>query len=117
MKILPFTPETAQPLTAYGSHHALIKRVLRTSTCHAVIIYIEAGGVVAYHQAVENQLFMVVDGEGWVRGDSEERIAIQSGQAAFWVAGEYHESGSDTGMTAIVLEGPDLEPFPPKPAG
>jgi hypothetical protein len=31
-------------------------------------------------------------------------------QAAFWEPGEEHESGSETGMVALVIEGDSLNP-------
>jgi hypothetical protein len=56
------------------------------------------------------QLFLVLAGEGWVRGAESDRIQIEPGQAAFWTTGEWHESGSETGMTAVVIESPALDP-------
>lgn len=76
----------------------------------AVVIRIEAGGVLGHHPAATNQLFCVVQGEGWVRGEEEERTPVRAGQAAFWTRGEGHESGSQGGMTALVLEGDALDP-------
>ena len=56
-----------------------------------------------------DQLFVVVQGSGWVRGEEAERTVIEPGTAAFWTAEEWHESGSETGMMAIVVEGNALE--------
>lgn len=61
-------------------------------------------GVIGYHQATIPQLFLVVAGQGWVRGQTEERIPISRGEAAFWEAGEWHETGTDNGLSAVVLE-------------
>jgi hypothetical protein len=74
-------------------------------------MYVGSKGVIGYHQAVTPQLFLIVEGKGWVRGgSSDERMPIGMGQAAFWEKGEWHESGTDTGMTAIVMEGETLIP-------
>jgi quercetin dioxygenase-like cupin family protein len=73
-------------------------------------MHIPAGGVVGYHQASVPQLFLVVAGEGWVRGEAPERTKVTTDYAAFWETGEWHESGSDAGMTAIVIEGEELHP-------
>lgn len=51
------------------------------------------------------QLFCIVAGSGWVSGEDGTRVPIRTGEAAWWDRGEIHESGTDTGMTAIVLEG------------
>lgn len=71
---------------------------------HAVVIEIGAGGVVGRHPAVFAQLFVVVRGSGWVSGSDAEREPIATGEAVLWDAGEEHESGSEEGMTALVLE-------------
>jgi len=71
---------------------------------------IGVGGVVGYHQAVGPQLFLVVEGAGWARGEGPERRTIRAGQAAFWEDGEGHESGSEQGLVAIVIEGENLNP-------
>ena len=75
-------------------------------------MHIGPGGVVGFHQATVPQLFVVVAGEGWVRGPEAERTPIRPYQAAFWTAGEWHESGSDTGMTALAIEGDGVDPAP-----
>lgn len=77
---------------------------------HIGCMYLEEGGLVGYHEAVVNQLFFVVQGEGWVRGESDEKVQIQAGEAAFWQKNEGHEAGTDTSMTAIVLEAEGLDP-------
>src|SRR5262249_32740729 len=67
-------------------------------------------GRVGYHQAVGPQLFLVMQGSGWVRDETSERIPISAGTAAYWTDGEGHESGSESGMIVIVLEGETLDP-------
>ncbi len=42
----------------------------------------------------------------------DRRRRDRSLDAAFWEAGEEHESGSEDGMTVIVLEG-DVAPYLP----
>jgi quercetin dioxygenase-like cupin family protein len=68
------------------------------------VIEIAPGGIVGRHPAVVPQLFVVVRGSGWVSGADGEREPVEAGDAVLWEQGEEHESGSDTGMTAIVLE-------------
>ena len=55
----------------------------------------------------------MVEGEGWVRGPDGERVPVTAGKAVYWEAGEEHESGSDSGMTAIVVEAERLIPHLP----
>jgi quercetin dioxygenase-like cupin family protein len=72
------------------------------------VIDVEPGGVVGRHPAVVAQLFVVVRGSGWVSGGDGGREEIASGEAVLWDAGEEHESGSEEGMTALVLEAESL---------
>jgi len=73
-----------------------------------VVIELAPGGVVARHPAAAEQLFAVVSGTGWVSGDDGDRIPIRAGEAVAWDPGEEHESGSDEGMTALVVEAESL---------
>ena len=72
--------------------------------------YLNPGGVIEYHQAPGQQLYVVVMGEGWVRGEANERTPIHANRVAFWQKGEWHESGTETGMTAIIIEGENIDP-------
>ena len=74
-----------------------------------MVIEIAPGGVVARHPAVVPQLFVVVSGSGLVSGADGEREPIEAGEAVLWEQGEEHESGSDKGMTALVLEAESLD--------
>jgi quercetin dioxygenase-like cupin family protein len=95
----------------FSSSHLTLSRVVRLA-CQAQIVcmYLGPKGLVGFHQATVQQIFLVVDGSGWVRGEAPERVPIAAGRAAFWEAGEWHESGSETGMTAIVIESESLDP-------
>jgi quercetin dioxygenase-like cupin family protein len=75
---------------------------------HALVLDVEPGGVVGRHPAVVPQLFVVVRGSGWVSGGNGEREPIVAGEVVLWEAGEEHESGSEAGMTALVLESESL---------
>ena len=94
-------------VTAPGSVSARVKRL--APQAHAVVIEIGPGGVVGRHPAVVPQFFVVVSGSGWVSGADGKREPIEAGDAVLWEQGEEHESGSDEGMTALVLEGEALD--------
>ncbi len=98
--------EGEREVTASGSISARVRRL--AAATHAVVIEIAPGGVVGRHPAAVAQLFVVVRGSGWVSGADGEREPIEPGQGVVWEQGEEHESGSDTGMTALVLEGESL---------
>ncbi len=111
MKIYSFGPEVGRSLTDFGSRKAQITPVVKTETATSLVcIRLDAGGVVGYHPAATNQLLLVVAGEGWVWGATAERTAIIAGEAAFWTTSEFHETGTDQGMMAVVIEGDDVDP-------
>jgi quercetin dioxygenase-like cupin family protein len=111
MEIFRFDPEVGKSIDRYDSSGFIISRVIHLFD-EAVVncAYVSSGGVIGYHQATLSQLFLVVQGEGWVRSESNERFSIQAGQAAYWKRGEWHESGTKTGMTAIMIEGGEFDP-------
>ncbi len=51
-----------------------------------------------------------MNGEGYVRGENEEYVKVQAGDAVFWERDEWHETKSMIGLTAIVIESEELNP-------
>lgn len=89
----------------------LTEPIARGAPFQAACFRLEPGGVIGRHPASVEQLLVVVEGSGWVSGADGERRPIAAGEAAFWEPGEEHETTSDEGLTAIVIEGPALRPF------
>lgn len=113
MRLFQYGEETARQITQFGSKNVGFIPVARPSEgLRVALMEIQPSGVVGYHQAVGNQLFMILRGTGWVTGEDRRRVAVSPGFAALWVDGEWHESGSDEGMLALVIEGESLEPPP-----
>jgi quercetin dioxygenase-like cupin family protein len=101
----------------FGSAGAFATRIAHGGQSAAVrvtCLTVEPGGVLGTHPAVGGQVFLIVAGSGWVSGADGRRIALEAGQGARWDEGEIHTSGSDTGFTAIAVEGPTLEIFEPE---
>lgn len=92
----------------------LIAHGERSGQTRVTCLTIEAGGVIGEHPAAGGQLFLVVAGAGWVSGPDGRRLEIRAGQGVRWDSEERHASGSETGLTAIAVEGPDLEIFGPE---
>ncbi|WP_257347586.1 cupin domain-containing protein [Pseudalkalibacillus decolorationis] len=110
MKIYRFDQEVGKHITQFDSSFIMSRVVAADEPAHIGCMHIKAEGIVGYHKAVSDQLFLVVAGEGWVRGEEDEKTKIKTGEVAFWEDGEWHESGTDTGMTAIVIESTNLDP-------
>lgn len=113
MEILKFGKELAKKIDNYDSISAYYSKIMRTdSPTNIGFINIEQGGIIGYHKAPVPQLFLVLEGEGWIEGADNNRITIKSGEGVFWNKGEGHISGSDTGLTALVLQSEELKnPF------
>jgi quercetin dioxygenase-like cupin family protein len=77
----------------------------------AAVFRLGAGGRIVRHLATVPQILAVFEGSGRVSGADGEFESIRAGEAVFWAEGEEHEAVTDEGMTALVLEGPGLEPF------
>jgi quercetin dioxygenase-like cupin family protein len=111
MKIFRFDPEAGKRIGHFNSSGFILSRVVELFD-EAVVscAYLGTGGRIGYHQATIPQLFLVVKGEGWVRSETSEKTSIKAGQAAYWEKGEWHESGTETGMTTIIIEGVNFDP-------
>ena len=105
MRLFRFDAGVGREITHYGSRFRLSPLTDPEGRARAVCFHLEPGGVVGRHRAVSHQLLCVVAGEGWVSGEDGERVAISAWEAAYWREGEEHETGTGTGLTAIVLEG------------
>ncbi|MBI4758256.1 MAG: cupin [Chloroflexi bacterium] len=111
MKIFRFDPKVGRKIENFGSTNFVLSGIVHLRPDARIsCIHLSSNGIVGYHQAVTPQLFLVVQGAGWVRGETSDRIAITVGQAAFWEKGEWHESGTNTGLMAIVIESELLDP-------
>lgn len=112
MQLFRFDAAVARPITQFSSASVAIAPIARpeSSDSQLVAMHFTAGGHLGRHPARGAQLFLVVAGAGWVAGADGARMAIGAGMAALWEPDEAHESGSDQGMTAIVLEAESLDP-------
>ncbi|MBO7748520.1 cupin [Paenibacillus sp. MWE-103] len=112
MKIYAFGKAGDKTITQFDSKGASISRIIKhDKPTHIGCIHLEPGGNVGRHEATINQLFVVLNGQGWVTGKEGIAYRIKAGQAAYWEAGEAHESGTEHGMTAIVIESEQVEPL------
>ncbi len=68
------------------------------------VVRLAPGGSIGRHPTRLWLLFLVVSGRGWVSGASGDRRPLQAGEAALWSPGEDHTSGSDEGLTAVVVQ-------------
>jgi len=77
---------------------------------HVYCLYFDPGGSIGEHPAGFAQLFLVVEGQGWVAGSDGFHTPVKAGQGAYFAPGEVHSKGTDSGMTVIMVQADELEP-------
>ena len=109
MKIFDFSEKVGKQITAFQSNFIMSKIVKHQGNIHIGAMHLKENGIIGYHEAVVSQLLLIVDGEGYVCGANKEKVKVEAGQAVFWEKGEFHETSTEKGLMAIVMEAEDLE--------
>ncbi|MEU9168044.1 hypothetical protein AB0D34_09635 [Streptomyces sp. NPDC048420] len=105
MKIIDCGPDAGAGLTSFGSSGVSRIRIHGGNGLTAVnVMHLAVSGRLGRHVAPVPQVLIVVQGRGWVSGSDRSPHAIEAGQAACWAEGEEHETWTDTGMMAVVVE-------------
>ncbi|NJJ38756.1 cupin domain-containing protein [Paenibacillus apii] len=110
MELYHFSKDSGKKITQFNSDFTMSRIVQTDKPAHIGCMHLEENGVVGYHQAVVPQLLIIIKGEGDVRSKDEEYIKVQAGDAVFWEKGEWHETKTASGLTAIVIESDELKP-------
>ena len=114
MHVIDFTPERATPIPEYGSRGASAQPLADGGgEAHVYAVHIGPGGEIGPHPAGFAQLFLVVAGEGWVAGGDGERRPVRAGQGAVIARGEVHAKGSESGLSAVMIQLAQLAPAAP----
>jgi quercetin dioxygenase-like cupin family protein len=104
-----FTPQ--EELLEGATIAPLTSPLAGAAPVQAAVFRLAPGGRIVRHPATYPQILAVLEGSGRVSGADGQLEAIEAGEGVFWSEGEEHETESDEGMTALVLEAPGLEPF------
>jgi hypothetical protein len=119
LRIYRFDVEVGRKIDVFDSVNFVMSKVVRlTAEARVSCAYLGPNGRIGSHPTVVPQLLLVVQGAGWVRGEAADRIPVAIGHAVFWGQDEWHETITDTGLMAIVIEGESLDPadfMPPLP--
>lgn len=110
MEFYKFDKNSGKKISKFNSDFVMSRIIQTDKAANLGCMHLGENGIVGYHQAVVPQLLLVLNGEGSVRGKSEEYFKVESGDAVFWRKGEWHETKSEKGMTAIVIESEELQP-------
>ncbi|UNP78199.1 cupin [Bacillus nitratireducens] len=109
MKIFDFSAEVGKHISAFQSNFIMAKILNHQGNIHIGAMHLQENGIIGYHEAVVSQLLLIVDGEGYVCGADKEKVKVEAGQAVFWEKGELHETSTEKGLMAIVIESEELE--------
>jgi hypothetical protein len=89
--------------------------IFEGSPFQAAIFRVSPGGRLRRHPATVPQILAVLEGSGEVSGADAVVEPIGANEAAFWQQGEEHETTSDAGLTALIIEGEGLDRFRGRP--
>lgn len=110
MKVYRFDAAVGRKIDAFGSVNFVMSKIAHlTAEARISCAYLGPGGNIGYHQAVIDQLLLIVQGDGLVRAETEERMPVTIGHAVYWKQGEWHATTTDTGLMAIVIESEALD--------
>ncbi|SFB06276.1 MULTISPECIES: cupin [unclassified Bacillus (in: firmicutes)] len=110
MKIFRFDLGVGRKIDKFDSNFIMSRISVVEGRVHIGCMHLEAEGLIGRHEAPIPQLLLIMNGAGQVSGEDGERVNVQSGDAVFWTQGESHETVSQNGLTAIVIEGENLDP-------
>ncbi|MEK4742162.1 MULTISPECIES: cupin [unclassified Bacillus (in: firmicutes)] len=109
MKIFDFSEKVGEHISAFQSNFIMSKILKHQGNIHIGSMHLQENGIIGYQEAVVSQLLLIVDGEGYVCGADKEKVKVEAGQAVFWEKGELHETSTEKGLMAIVIESEGLE--------
>jgi quercetin dioxygenase-like cupin family protein len=108
VRVLRLAALAHRPIEAHGSRGFAIGAFGLTAEASLVTVSLRPGGVIGRHAADARQLLVVLTGDAVVAGSDRVAHALGPGEAAVWEPGEDHETRSDGGLTALMVQG-DLD--------
>jgi quercetin dioxygenase-like cupin family protein len=97
------------PVIDFGSRDAGAAELAAGSgDAHIHVVHIAAGGEIGPHVAGFGQLFLCVEGSGWVAAADGDHVSIARGQVAYIARGERHSKDSVDGLRALIIQVQDL---------
>jgi quercetin dioxygenase-like cupin family protein len=106
VRVIALEDIDGRPVPDFGSRDFAIAPI--AGAAHSSLVTLGPQGRIGRHPAAVDQLFFVLSGDAVVSGDDGEPVTVRPGQVASWRAGETHETRSDAGLVALVLEADGL---------
>ena len=116
MKLYKFDQEVGKQVSDFNSKNFYISPISRIMNEHINVMqiacmYLGKEGIIGGHLTQLTQMLIVVEGEGWVKGENRVALPIRKGQIALWESGEWHETSTNNGLMAINIESDQLKAF------
>lgn len=109
MQLFSFEKAVGAEIGLFGSQGFVLSRLAQWSSAGVVsVAHLLPNGVIGGHETRGDQLLLVVWGSGEVCGAKGETLPIITGQGVFWQDGEWHETRTVGGLTAVIIEAPTL---------
>ena len=109
MKIIQMDEIEGKYITQFDSEFIMRKMLMTEKPAHVGIMHLGQGGIVGYHVATVSQILLIIEGKGWVRAGAGDKVKVTIGDLIAWEKGEGHETSTDIGLKAIVIESEGLE--------
>lgn len=109
MRLVRFGQAESRAIDRFGSAGFAVAPLARTGSGQVVCARLDPGGRIGRHPAVGRQLLAVVAGTAIVSGADGIEQRLSSGDAVVWEPGEEHETRTDEGLTAIIVEGDKVD--------
>ncbi|WP_404451814.1 AraC family ligand binding domain-containing protein [Virgibacillus necropolis] len=110
MEFYNFSKDSGKKISKFNSDFVMSRIIQTVKETNIGCMYIEENGIIGFHKAGVPQLLLIMNGEGYVRGEKEQYFQVQAGDAVFWNKDEWHETKTSIGLTAIVIESEGLDP-------
>ena len=111
MRVINFGADVAEPIALFESVASSSVELGRGSgEVRVYCVHFDANAQIGVHPTGFCQLFLVVQGSGWAVGGDGRRVHLDAGQGVFFELGEIHSKGTESGMIAIMVQAPDLQP-------
>jgi len=109
VRLVRFGAERGRRIDQFESVGFALTPLAGVGAGHVVHVELAPGGRIGRHPAVGRQVLAVVTGSGVVSGADGEEHAVEAGFAAVWEAGEEHETRTEAGLTAVIVEGAGID--------
>jgi GrpB-like predicted nucleotidyltransferase (UPF0157 family)/quercetin dioxygenase-like cupin family protein len=105
VRVVRFDEEIALPVSDSDSRFRIGPLTGDDTEGRVQMLHVAPGGRIGRHVAPSRQLLGVVSGAGWAEGSDGVRRDLRPGYGVVWEPGEEHEAGTDSGFTAVCVEG------------